>query len=104
SGGEHRGPGGGRRLGVAVLASVFGRYGGYTSGQSFVDGLSPAIYGGAGVVFAGALAALAIPRLRRPRKAVDADTAEAVISRCACSCCWGPLVNPHVEASGTRAA
>jgi predicted MFS family arabinose efflux permease len=27
-------------FGVAVLASVFGRYGGYESGQSFVDGLS----------------------------------------------------------------
>ena len=49
-----------------LLASVFGRYGGYESGQTFVDGLSPAIYGGAGVVFVGALAALAIPRLRRP--------------------------------------
>jgi hypothetical protein len=53
-------------FGVAVLASVFGRYGGYESGQTFVDGLSPAIYGGAGVVLAGALAALAIPRLRAP--------------------------------------
>jgi EmrB/QacA subfamily drug resistance transporter len=91
-------------FGVAVLASVFGRYGGYGSGQSFVDGLSPAIYGGAGVVFAGALAALAIPRLRRPRKALDAGPAEAVISRCSCAGTWGPLVDPHVEASGTRAA
>jgi MFS family permease len=75
-------------FGVAVLASVFGRYGGYESGQTFVDGLSPAIYGGAGVVFAGALAALAIPRLR-PTKKVDADPVEAVISRCACAGCWG---------------
>jgi MFS family permease len=91
-------------FGVAVLASVFGRYGGYESGQSFVDGLSPAIYGGAGVVFAGALSALAIPRLRRTREAPEADPAEAVISRCACSGCWGPLVDPHLEASGTRAA
>jgi MFS family permease len=81
-------------FGVAVLASVFGRYGGYGSGQTFVDGLSPAIYGGAGVVFAGALAALAIPRVRRPRKALDANPAEAAISRCACAGCWGPLVDP----------
>jgi MFS family permease len=91
-------------FGVAVLASVFGRYGGYESGQSFVDGLSPAIYVGAVVVFAGAVAALAIPRLRGPRKALDVDPGEAVISRCACAGCWGPLVDPHVEASGTRAA
>ena len=91
-------------FGVAVLASVFGRYGGYESGQTFVDGLSPAIYGGAGVVFAGALAALAIPRLRHPRKALDADPVEALISRCACAGCWGPLVDPHLEASDARAA
>jgi MFS family permease len=91
-------------FGVAVLASVFGRYGGYGSGQSFVDGLSPAIYGGAGVVFAGALAALAIPRLRRPIRNLDADPVEAAISRCACAGCWGPLVDPQLEATGTRAA
>jgi EmrB/QacA subfamily drug resistance transporter len=91
-------------FGVAVLASVFGRYGGYENGQSFVDGLSPAIYGGAGVVFAGALAALAIPRVRGLRKTLDVDPGEAVISRCACAGCWGPLVDPHLEASGTRAA
>jgi EmrB/QacA subfamily drug resistance transporter len=52
-------------FGVAVLASVFARYGGYGSGQTFVDGLTPAIYAGAGVVAAGALAALAIKRPRR---------------------------------------
>ncbi|MDQ3865818.1 MAG: MFS transporter [Actinomycetota bacterium] len=91
-------------FGVAVLATVFGRYGGYESGQSFVDGLSPAIYGGAGVVFVGALAALAIPRVGRPTKARDADPAEAALSRCACAGCWGPLVDPHFEVPGTRAA
>ncbi|MDQ4082250.1 MAG: MFS transporter, partial [Actinomycetota bacterium] len=91
-------------FGVAVLATVFGQYGGYETGQTFVDGLSPAIYGGAGVVFAGALAALAIPRLGRPSKAPAADAAEAVISRCACSGCRGPLVDPHLQTTGTRAA
>jgi hypothetical protein len=91
-------------FGVAVLAAVFARYGGYESGQSFVNGLSPAIHGGAGVVLAGALAALAIPRLRRPPKAPEVQPAVAVISRCACSCCWGPLVDPHPEATAARAA
>jgi len=59
-------------FGVAVLASVFAHYGGYGSGQSFVDGLTPAIYVGAAVVAVGALAALGIKRGRR----LDAQTAE----------------------------
>jgi EmrB/QacA subfamily drug resistance transporter len=49
-------------FGVAVLASVFAHYGGYGSGQSFVDGLGPALYVGAGFVAAGAVAALGISR------------------------------------------
>ena len=84
-------------FGVAVLASVFGRYGGYESGQSFVDGLTPAIYVGAAVVFAGALAALAIPRIRRPAKAPEGEGLEGLLERCACADCWGPLVDTHPE-------
>jgi EmrB/QacA subfamily drug resistance transporter len=53
-------------FGVAVLASIFSQYGGYGTGQSFVDGLTPAIWVGAVVVALGALAALLIPRRRRP--------------------------------------
>ncbi len=49
-------------FGVAVLASVFARVGGYQSGQAFVNGMSPAILVGAGVVALGAVAAFAIPR------------------------------------------
>jgi ABC-type glycerol-3-phosphate transport system permease component len=51
---------------VAVLAAVFARYGGYGTGQSFVDGLTPAMWIGAAVVAVGALAAFAIERVRRP--------------------------------------
>jgi EmrB/QacA subfamily drug resistance transporter len=58
-------------FGVAVLASVFSRYGGYASADTFVDGLIPATWIGAGVVAAGALASLAIPRLRRRDEAVE---------------------------------
>jgi EmrB/QacA subfamily drug resistance transporter len=54
-------------FGVAVLASVFAHYGGYGTGQSFVDGLGPAIYAGAGVVAVGALAAFGITRARRTK-------------------------------------
>ena len=49
-------------FGVAVLASVFAHYGGYRTGQTFVDGLIPALYVGAGFVAAGAVAALGIAR------------------------------------------
>jgi len=52
-------------FGVAVLASVFSQYGGYGSPQSFVDGLSPAIWVGAAVVAVGSLIAVAVPRIRR---------------------------------------
>jgi EmrB/QacA subfamily drug resistance transporter len=55
-------------FGVAVLASVFAHYGGYGTGQSFVDGLTPAIYVGAALVAAGAVAALAIKRKRPPQE------------------------------------
>jgi EmrB/QacA subfamily drug resistance transporter len=52
-------------FGVAVLASVFSHVGGYESAQSFVDGLTPAVYIGGGLVAVGALAAAAIKRPRR---------------------------------------
>jgi EmrB/QacA subfamily drug resistance transporter len=60
-------------FGVAVLASVFAHYGGYRTGQTFVDGLVPAIYVGAGFVAAGAVAALGISRkVRRQEEEVPA--------------------------------
>ena len=52
-------------FGVAVLASVFSRYGGYETGQTFVDGMTPALWIGAIVVGLGAVAAFAIPSVRR---------------------------------------
>jgi EmrB/QacA subfamily drug resistance transporter len=55
-------------LGVAVLASVFARYGDFTPPAEFNDGLVPATWIGAGVVAAGALIALAIPPIRRGRQ------------------------------------
>lgn len=53
-------------FGVAVLASVFASFGGYESGQTFTDGMNPALIIGGIVVGLGALAAFAIPG--RPRK------------------------------------
>jgi EmrB/QacA subfamily drug resistance transporter len=52
-------------FGVAVLASIFASAGGYGSGQSFVDGMGPAVWVGAAVVGVGASLALTIPARRR---------------------------------------
>jgi EmrB/QacA subfamily drug resistance transporter len=60
-------------LGVAVLASIFARYGGYESPQTFADGLVPAIWVGAVVVGVGAVVTLLIPRKRRPAEASVTD-------------------------------
>ena len=65
-------------FGVAVLASVFSSYGGYESGQAFVDGLVPAVWVGAVVVGLGAVAALFIPRKRRAAEAPAAVEPELV--------------------------
>jgi len=48
-------------FGVAVLASVFSSYGGYATSQTFVDGLTPALWIGAAVVALGSVAAFLIP-------------------------------------------
>jgi EmrB/QacA subfamily drug resistance transporter len=53
--------------GVATLASVFSSFGGYATGQSFTDGLRPAVLVGAGIVVAGAVVGLWLPG--RARKA-----------------------------------
>jgi EmrB/QacA subfamily drug resistance transporter len=62
-------------FGVAVLASVFAHYGGYGTPQTFVDGLTPAVWVGAVVVAAGSLASLAIPRLRPSEERAEAEMA-----------------------------
>jgi len=66
----------GGALGVAVLASVFSAQGGYESAQRFVDGLSPALWVGAGVVGAAALAMALLPG-RRPATGTPATASAA---------------------------
>jgi len=62
-------------FGVAVLASVFSTYGSYATGQTFVDGLVPAMRVGAVVVAIGAVAALALGgRVRSVTPEIEADT------------------------------
>jgi MFS family permease len=51
-------------FGVAVLASVFASAGGYRSPETFVHGLTTAVYIGGGLVAAGAVAAALIKQRR----------------------------------------
>ena len=57
-------------FGVAVLASVFSAAGGYLSPQSFVDGMTAAVWVGAVAVALAGVAAVLIP----PREDVVADS------------------------------
>lgn len=58
----------GGALGVAVLGAVFSARGGFETPRIFVDGMVPALWIGAGVVGLAAVAALAMPGRRAPRK------------------------------------
>jgi EmrB/QacA subfamily drug resistance transporter len=55
-------------VGVAVLASVFSSNGGYTSRESFVDGIVPAVMVGAAIIAAGAVIAAFLPGRRSASK------------------------------------
>ena len=52
-------------LGVAVLATVFTKLGGFSSPQAYVDGLVPAVWVGAAVLAVGAFVALLVPGKER---------------------------------------
>src|SRR5213592_3777922 len=65
-------------FGVAVLASVWSKYGRYSSGPSYVDGMLPALWIGASVGLAGAVAAFAIGK-RRMRSAEEVVEADALL-------------------------
>ncbi|CAL9542462.1 MFS transporter [Streptomyces sp. enrichment culture] len=55
----------GGALGIAVMASIFSAQGGYETGQTFVDGMRPALVTGSAVVALAGVAALLIPSRRR---------------------------------------
>jgi EmrB/QacA subfamily drug resistance transporter len=67
-------------LGIAVLATVFTGHGGYGSPQAFVQGLTPALWVGAGVLAAGALLAAALPFSTRAEAAAQLDTVASMAS------------------------
>jgi MFS family permease len=62
-------------FGVAVLASVFAHYGGYRTGTTFVNGMTPAVWIGAVVVGVGSVAAFAIKRRSRVEAVAALDLA-----------------------------
>jgi EmrB/QacA subfamily drug resistance transporter len=62
-------------FGVAVLAAIFARTGGYESPAVFNDGLVAATWVGAAVVAAGALIALAVPGKRQPTAELSLEAA-----------------------------
>src|SRR5262245_25383889 len=68
-------------FGVAVLASIFTRYGGYESPETFTDGLVVATWVGAAVVGTGALISLLTPREGRGPEGPAAGTDHELVPR-----------------------
>jgi EmrB/QacA subfamily drug resistance transporter len=64
-------------LGIAVLSTVFTSNGSYASGIAFIHGLTPAVWVGAAVLFAGALVALVFPFDTRAQVAAQSAAATA---------------------------
>jgi EmrB/QacA subfamily drug resistance transporter len=64
-------------LGIAVLSTVFTSHGSYSSGTAFIHGLTPAVWVGAAVLFAGALVALVFPFDTRAQAAAQSAAAAA---------------------------
>jgi MFS family permease len=67
-------------FGVAVLASIFAHYGGYLSGQDFVDGMRPAVFVGAALVGVGSVLAFLVPS---PARSVQGTVPEPAVEAAA---------------------
>ena len=72
-------------LGVSVLGAIFASFGGYESGTSFVHGLTPAVWTGAGIVALGAILTTLLPGSRGAAPATEQTEtiswSEPVVSR-----------------------
>ncbi|WP_190195967.1 MFS transporter [Streptomyces djakartensis] len=69
----------GGALGIAVMASIFAAQGGYETGQTFVDGMRPALVTGSAVVALAGVAALLIPTRRRTERQTGATEPAPVL-------------------------
>ncbi|MFJ5729860.1 MFS transporter [Streptomyces paradoxus] len=65
----------GGALGIAVMGSIFAAQGGYETGQTFVDGMRPALVTGSAVVALAGVAALLIPTRRRTERQDEPEPA-----------------------------
>jgi MFS family permease len=70
-------------FGIAVLASVWSHYGGYSSGTTFVNGMTPALWIGASIVLLGAVAAFLIPTRKRAAEVELAEPDEVMLAEAA---------------------
>ncbi|MDX3454310.1 DHA2 family efflux MFS transporter permease subunit [Streptomyces sp. ME02-8801-2C] len=73
----------GGALGIAVMGSIFAAQGGYETGQTFVDGLRPALVVGSAVVALAGVAALLIPAARRAAPATESAEPAPVLETAA---------------------
>ncbi|MGW6541492.1 MFS transporter [Streptomyces massasporeus] len=73
----------GGALGIAVMGSIFAAQGGYETGQTFVDGMRPALVTGSAVVALAGIAALLIPTRRRTEQQQDRAEAAPVLETAA---------------------
>ncbi|MEU9737101.1 MFS transporter [Streptomyces sp. NPDC048002] len=69
----------GGALGIAIMSSIFAAQGGYETGQTFVDGLKPALVTGAALVAVAGVAALCIPGRRGAGHTDAQDTPAPVL-------------------------
>ncbi len=89
-------------LGIAVLGAIFSSHGSYASGQDYVNGMTVAVYVGAGVVAVGAITAMLVPSRRTVRGQGDL-VAPAVLPDLAGGAAQDPgadLVPVEVEGAG----
>ncbi len=67
-------------LGIAVLSTIFTSHGSYASGIDFIHGLTPAMWVGTAVLFAGAIVAAVLPFDTRAQAATASSTVPAGVS------------------------
>ncbi|MZF86839.1 MFS transporter [Streptomyces sp. SID5643] len=73
----------GGALGIAVMGSIFAAQGGYETGQTFVDGMRPALVTGSAVVAVAGIAALLIPTRRSTERQAQPDEPAPVLEKAA---------------------
>ncbi|CAM5543808.1 DHA2 family efflux MFS transporter permease subunit OS=Streptomyces alboniger OX=132473 GN=CP975_20890 PE=4 SV=1 [Streptomyces alboniger] len=71
----------GGALGIAIMASIFSAQGGYETGQTFVDGLRPALVTGAALVALAGVVALLIPGRHRTESASQVSATPTAVRK-----------------------